>query len=74
MKTVTKTITVSGKTSTLCIPNAEYNKRVVDSNICALRRLFNTCGFVSLNKIKQTFFYQRFIQAENIFEGVHAYS
>lgn len=26
MKTVTKTITVSGKTSTLCIPNAEYNK------------------------------------------------
>lgn len=56
MKTVTKTITVSGKTSTLCIPNAEYNKRVVDSNICALRRMFNTCGFVSLNKIKQTFF------------------
>lgn len=62
MKTVTKTITVSGKTSGMFLPNAEYNKsaeynkRLIDSNICALRRMFNTFGFVSLNKIKQTLY------------------
>lgn len=53
MKTVTKTITFSGKTSGYYTPDAEYNKRLIDSDICMLRRMFNTCGFVSLNKIKQ---------------------
>lgn len=53
MKTVTKTITFSKKTSLMWSPNATYNKQLVNSNINILRRTFHMCGFVSLNQIKQ---------------------
>lgn len=53
MKTVTKTITFSGKTSAAYRPNVEHNKKLIDSEIGTLRRMFNMYGFVSLNVIKQ---------------------
>ena len=53
MKTVTKTITFSEKTSLVWSPNAAYNKRLINSNIDILRRTFHMWGFVSLNHIKQ---------------------
>lgn len=56
MKTVTKTITFSGKTSAAYIPNVGHNKRLIDLEIGTLRRMFNTYGFVSLNVIKQTLY------------------
>ena len=55
MKTVTKTITFSKKTSSEWSPDAEYNKKVINSNIVMLRRMFHMWGFVSLNHIKQYF-------------------
>ena len=55
MKTVTKTITVSKKTSSEWSPDAEYNKKLINSNISMLRRMFHMLGFVSLNQIKQYF-------------------
>lgn len=55
MKTVTKTITVSRKTSTLWTPDAEYNKRFINSQIIIFRRMFHMWGFVSLNQIKEGF-------------------
>lgn len=55
MKTVTKTITFSRKTSSEWSPDAEYNKRFINSQITMLRRMFNMCGFVSLNEIKVHF-------------------
>lgn len=53
MKTVTKTITFSEKTSFVWSPNATYNKQFINSNIDILRRTFHIWGFVSLNQIKQ---------------------
>ena len=53
MKTVTKTITFSEKTSFVWSPNAAYNKQFINSNIGILRRMFHMWGFVSLNQIKQ---------------------
>lgn len=53
MKTVTKTITFSRKTSSEWSPDAEYNKRFINSNITMLRKTFHMWGFVSLNQIKQ---------------------
>lgn len=53
MKTVTKTITFSKKTSWMWSPNATYNKQLINSNISILRRMFHMWGFVSLNQIKQ---------------------
>ena len=53
MKTVTKTITFSGKTSEMYIPDVKHNKRFIDLSIGDLRKMFNTYGFVSLNQIKQ---------------------
>ena len=53
MKTVTKTITFSGKTSANYTPEVEYNKRFIDSGIVTLRIMFETYGFVSLNEIKR---------------------
>ena len=55
MKTVTKTITFSRKTSSAWSPDAEDNKKLINSNIIVLRRLFRMWGFVSLNQIKQCF-------------------
>ena len=55
MKTVTKTITFSKKTSSAWSPDAEDNKKLINSNIIVLRRLFRMWGFVSLNQIKQCF-------------------
>lgn len=55
MKTVTKTITFSRKTSSEWSPDAEYNKRFINSQITMLRRMFHMCGFVSLNEIKVHF-------------------
>lgn len=55
MKTVTKTITFSRKTSSAWSSDAEDNKKLINSNIIVLRRLFRICGFVSLNQIKQCF-------------------
>ena len=55
MKTVTKTITFSRKTSSAWSPDAEDNKKLINSNIIVLRRLFRISGFVSLNQIKQCF-------------------
>ena len=55
MKTVTKTITFSKKTSSEWSPDAEYNKKLINSNISMLRRMFHMWGFVSLNQIKQYF-------------------
>lgn len=74
MKTVTKTITFSRKTSLEWKPDAEYNKDLVNSKIIVLRRMFHMWGFVSLNQIKQCFFNQRFIKAGELFEGVHVSS
>lgn len=53
MKTVTKTIIFSRKTSSEWSPDAEYNKRFINSNITMLRKTFHMWGFVSLNQIKQ---------------------
>jgi hypothetical protein len=55
MKTVTKTITFSRKTSSEWTPDAEYNKRLINSRIIMLRRMFHMWGFVSLNQIKECF-------------------
>lgn len=55
MKTVTKTITFSRKTSSEWTPDAEYNKRFINSQITMLRRMFHMWGFVSLNLIKERF-------------------
>lgn len=55
MKTVTKTITFSRKTSSAWSPDAEDNKKLINSNIIVLRRMFRMWGFVSLNQIKQCF-------------------
>lgn len=53
MKTVTKTITFSRKTSSEWSPDAEYNKKLINSNIRTLRKMFHMWGFVSLNVIKR---------------------
>lgn len=53
MKTVTKTITFSGKTSASYMPNVEHNERFIDLSIDDLRKMFNTYGFISLNVIKR---------------------
>lgn len=53
MKTVTKTITFSEKTSEMYKPDAKHNKRFIDLSIDDLRKMFNTYGFVSLNVIKR---------------------
>lgn len=74
MKTVTKTITFSRKTSSVWSPDAEDNKKLINSNIIVLRRLFRMWGFVSLNQIKQCFFNQRFIQAGELFEGMYVHT
>lgn len=44
MKTVTKTITFSRKTSSEWTPDAEYNKRFINSQIIILRRMFHMWG------------------------------
>lgn len=53
MKTVTKTITFSKKTSLEWTPDAEYNKKLIYSNISMLKRMFDVNRFVSLHQIKQ---------------------